>query len=473
MNDKRTKIVCTLGPASETLPKITQLIRAGMNVARLNFSHGTYAHHRMLIRNTRAAARKLGVQVALLADLQGPKVRVGLLPKDGVVLKAGEQAIFRAGAETMHDEKIPVPYRGLAADVSKGDRILLDDGLIEVEVIRVRGTDIFTEVKVGGTLTSHKGFNVPTATLHIPNVTKKDLQDLKFAIEQNVDFVALSFVRTADDIRAVRRRLMQNARSKSVKLIAKIEKHEAVKYFDDILHVVDGIMVARGDLAVETAAENVPVLQRRMIEACLVAAKPVIVATQMLDSMIRNPRPTRAEVSDVAHAVIEHADGVMLSGETATGKYPIPAVKMMASVIRETEISPYDDLRLTEIREKCRSQEEMLGEAAVRAACDPQIKGIVVTTETGRTARFIARFRPEAPLIALCPDSRVSRQLSLTWGVIPVPVRPMKSLTTVLLNARRAARETGIAKRGEKIALVTGIRVGKPGFTNILEIVIV
>ncbi len=470
-SSKRTKIICTIGPASEKRTTLTRMIRAGMNVARLNFSHGTYKNHRTLIKNIRSAARHVGTSVALLADLQGPKVRVGVLPNEGVMLKKGAVAIFCAGAETMRGAMIPVPYAGLARDLAKGDRILLDDGLLEVVVEHVRGRELHTRVITGGTLGSHKGFNVPTATLHIPAVTKKDHEDLAFALGEGVDFVALSFVRTAREVAEIRKILNRSKRDRGVKIIVKIEKHEALKNFDAILAAADGIMVARGDLGIETPAEDVPIHQKEMVEKCLVAAKPVIVATQMLDSMIRNPRPTRAEVSDVANAVIDHADATMLSGETASGKYPDASVDMMARIIGETERSRFDNLSLAEFRTHITSMTEAMAEVSRILSDAPHIRGIVVTTISGLSAHQVSRFRPEIPILACTPDARVARQLLLIWGVIPIVIPEARSMEKLVGSALGVARRSRLVHRGEEIILVTGNPVGKAGTTNRVEII--
>lgn len=468
---KRTKIVCTIGPASEKKAILARMVRAGMNVARLNFSHGTYTNHRMLVKNIRAAAKSVGVSVALLADLQGPKVRVGILPKDGMILKKGAMVVFCAGTETMRGAVIPVPYDGLARDLTKGDRILLDDGLIEVVVLSIRGREIRTRVVTGGTLTSHKGFNVPTATLRISAVTEKDLKDLVFALRQGVDFVALSFVRTARQVLDVRKTLNRSKRNRDVKILVKIEKHEALTNFDAILAVADGIMVARGDLAIETPAEEVPVHQKEMIEKCLVAAKPVIVATQMLDSMIRNPRPTRAEVSDVANAVIDHTDATMLSGETASGAYPIQSVEMMARVIEETESSRFDNLSIAEFRSHIASMTKAMAEVARMLSETPRVKGIVVTTMSGTSAQQVSRFRPEIPILACTPNPRVARQLLLSWGVTAVVIPQARGMEKLVASALRVARKSHLWKLGNEVIVVTGSPVGKPGTINQVEIV--
>ncbi|MBI4133429.1 pyruvate kinase [Candidatus Uhrbacteria bacterium] len=468
---KRTKIVCTIGPASEKLGTLTQMVRAGMNVARLNFSHGTYAHHRMLIRTIRAASARVGVPVALLADLQGPKVRVGTLPKEGVRFVTGREVVFQVGRETGGSGTIPIPYGGLTHDLKRGDHILLDDGQIEVRVLDIRGTLIRTRVVVGGRLMSHKGFNVPTATLRVPTFTAKDRKDLHFALREGVDFVALSFVRAAADVRVVRRLIDRSKAHRLVQIIVKIEKHEAVRRFDEILRVADGVMIARGDLGIETPAEDVPILQKQMIEKCVRAAKPVIVATQMLDSMIRNPRPTRAEVSDVANAVVDHTDAVMLSGETATGTYPSEAVRMMTKIVQKTEASPYDDIALVKLRDHFRSQREAVSELAALIAGAPGIKLIVVTTMTGATARFVSHLRPELPMVALTSDARVARQLTLSWGVHPMVAPRARALGQLFRSVCHEILKAKFATRGDRVVVVTGDPVGRPGTVNLVKVV--
>ncbi|MEK7665908.1 MAG: pyruvate kinase [Patescibacteria group bacterium] len=336
---RRTKIICTIGPASASPLILKKIVSVGMDVARFNMSHGTQASHRQMMKDVRAAAKAVKRPVALLVDLQGPKIRLGILPEKGVVFKKGDVLVFGKGKGA-----IPVTYEGLSRDVKIGDRILIDDGVYEFQIQSIRGQQIVASVMTAGVLFSHKGMNFPDTKLKIGVVTEKDKKDLAFALKQRVDFVAMSFVTSASQVRALRSTISHILSTYRPKLIVKIEKHEAIKNFNAILKASDGILVARGDLGVEMPAEQVPVLQEEIIEKCRHAKKPVIVATQMLDSMIRNPLPTRAEVSDVAHAVMDRADMVMLSGETAIGKYPVQAVEMMRKIIEETEASPYDDV---------------------------------------------------------------------------------------------------------------------------------
>lgn len=345
MRKRRTKIVCTVGPASSGTATLEKMIRAGMDVARLNFSHATHDDHRRLIRSIRYAAKKAKKHVSILGDLQGPKIRLGFLPEAGVELPTGKQVTLTTSTDKYANGKIPVTYKQLHKDLKKGHRILIQDGIYELVVTRVAGKNIQAKVVNGGTVTSHKGMNFPDSTLKVPVLTDKDKDDAIFAIGQGVDWMALSFVTSAAPVKFLKQLIKRNTpkSKRQARVIVKIEKHEAIDRFKEILAVADGIMIARGDLGVEIDAEEVPVRQKELIHACRDAGKPVIIATQMLDSMIRNPRPTRAEVSDVANAVFDCTSAVMLSGESASGKYPVQAVKMMVKIVKEAEASCYDD----------------------------------------------------------------------------------------------------------------------------------
>ena len=341
--NKRTKIICTIGPASSSQETLTKLIKSGMNVARLNFSHGDHPDHARLIKNIKQVSKKLDQPIAILQDLQGPKIRTGVLPAEGVKIKEGQKIILTTKKNFLPNQ-IPVTYNKLHQDIKAGERLLFDDGLMDAVVLKVRGMDIVCRVITGGTLLSHKGINLPDTDIGIKSITKKDEEDLEFGVIQNVDWIALSFVRTVNDVRHLKKLINKFQKKHNIKnnapikIIAKIEKAEAVKNIDDILTEVDGLMVARGDLGIEIPAENVPLVQKSLINKARANAKSVVVATQMLDSMIRNPRPTRAEVSDVANAVIDHTDAVMLSGETATGKYPVSAVQIMTKIIKKQKL---------------------------------------------------------------------------------------------------------------------------------------
>jgi pyruvate kinase len=473
--NKRTKIVCTIGPASSSEEKIRALIEAGMNVARLNFSHGTHEDHAEVIQRIRTISAELDVPIAILQDLQGPKIRVGVLPKEGVELAAGEQVIFTTGEASIGDKKLPVTYDKLHEDVKAGERILLDDGLLSATVVSVKGKDVICKVIDGGLLTSHKGVNFPETKLTVSAITDKDKDDLRFGVSQKVDWVALSFVRSSKelfDLRYLIKGFQEEnggtAAEYPIRIIAKMEKPDAIKNMEEIIEATDGIMVARGDLGIEMRAEEVPLIQKRLIDACRVAAKPVIVATQMLDSMIRNPRPTRAEVSDIANAVIDHTDAVMLSGETASGKYPIESVEMMARVILQTEASHYDDV-IPRRDSVAKSTEEAITEVASILARDVKAKLILVASMSGDTARLLSRYRPELPIAAATSDARVQYQMNLSWNVRPFLLPRCSSVEELIDRSIGYLKKKKTIKAGEKIIIVAGEPVGGAG-ANLVEI---
>jgi pyruvate kinase len=423
--NKRTKIVCTIGPACESVEVLTKMIVAGMNIARLNFSHGTYENHTLLVKNIRAAAEACHEPVALLQDLQGPKIRVGVLPKEGVTLTPGATLIFDTNLVEYTGEAIPVDYRELHLFVKPGHRLLLNDGKMEATITSVNGTEIETIIKVGGSLTSHKGINVPDSTLEVRAMSEKDREDAAFGVSLDVDFIALSFVRNAEDILDLRRLLEEETIKQKkeylpeIKIIAKIERREAVDNIESILEVVDGIMVARGDLGIEIPAEEVPIIQKKLIEKAIQYAKPVIVATQMLDSMQENPRPTRAEVSDVANAVIDHTDAVMLSNESAVGKYPVETVDIMARILCETESSEYDHLDVKLHEQKGENINHVMETLARILAEEVHADAILLSSNDGEHARLMSSFRPEVPIFVFSKSKRVEHQLNLSWGISP------------------------------------------------------
>lgn len=472
---KRTKIVCTIGPSSETLEILKKLVKTGMNVARLNFSHGTHEWHGKIIKILRQISTQTHYPIGIIADLQGPRIRVGELPKEGVTLRPKTQVTLTTDLKKITN-KIPITYNDLHKDLSIGHRILLDEGLLELRVLKISGRDIFCEVIVGGQLTSHKGVNLPDTSVSLPPLTKKDKDDLKFAVAQNVDWVALSFVSRASeiyDLRYLIRALEQELKipkGPPIKIIAKIEKHEAVKNFDEILEATDGVMIARGDLGIETPAEEVPLVQKKIIDKCLEAAKPVIVATQMLDSMIRKPRPTRAEVSDVANAVIDHADAVMLSGETASGLYPVEAVTMMSKIIKETEESVYDDLMVETIMKRIKPIDEAVSKVANILARTVDAKAILAASLSGYTGRIVCRYRPELPILVTTDSERVQRQLTLSWGVIPFVLPPCRSVEELVDRSLGYLKKNKWVKSGDKIIIIAGEPVGRSGNINLIEI---
>ncbi|MFH1047762.1 MAG: pyruvate kinase [Patescibacteria group bacterium] len=474
---KRTKIVCTIGPASWNKETIKKMVDEGMNVARLNFSHGAHEEHAEMIRMIREVADETGEPIAILQDLQGPKIRVGSLPKEGIELVSGKKIVFST-EENVELPKIGLTYRGLHDDVKPGDRMLLDDGLMDVKILSVVGRDIECEVVTGGKLTSSKGLNLPTATLSIPAITEKDREDLKFGVAQKVDWVALSFVRNAKeiyDLRYMIKDLEKGLESEDdkygppIRIVAKIEKHEAVRNIDEIIEATDGIMVARGDLGIEMPAEEVPLIQKGIIDKCREKAKPVIVATQMLDSMMRNPRPTRAEVSDVANAVIDHTDAVMLSGESASGKYPVESVETMTRVITETEKSRFDDVAVTG-QFTNEDTERALSEVANLLARNVGAKLILAASISGDTGRVVSRYRPEMPILVAVSEERVLRQLNLSWGVRTFLLPRCGSVEELVDRSVGQLKKMHWAKSGDKIIVVAGEPVGVSGGINLVEI---
>lgn len=466
---QRTKIVATIGPASESRTMLTKLARAGMDVCRLNMSHGEHAWHARAVRTIRTVARLTGKPLAVLADLQGPKIRAGKLPEGGVELVAGTSVTFTTATTAYTRGKIPTTFRHLHRDIKPKHRILLDDGLLEVVVDRVAGRDIRCTVVTGGMLTSHKGMNLPDTAMAIPALTAKDRKDAAFAVAQGADWIALSFVRDARDVVQLRR-LIQHMGGRQ-KIIVKIEKPQALTNFDAILEAADGVMVARGDLGVEVPAEEVPVHQKMIIEKTRAAGKPVVVATQMLDSMIRNPRPTRAEVSDVANAIIDHTDAIMLSGESATGKYPLEAVATMARIAQEIEATALDDVPPVTMTAGAapvvwQAPDVVAESAALIAAHLPDAVGILVATATGSTARRVARFRPQAPLFVVTPDAVVQRQLALSYGVRSLCVPHAADARSFIARALRALRLQRLLPQRGRLVVVTGDPWGHPGTAN-------
>ncbi len=469
---KRTKIVCTIGPASQKASLLTLMMKAGMNVARLNFSHGTHASHAKIVRSIRSTSKKLHMPIAIIGDLQGPKIRLGILPDAGVSLPTGSSIVFSTASTIFKSGTIPVTYTNLHKDVKVGHRIMIDDGILEAEVTRIDGKKIHAKMKNGGTVTSHKGMNFPDSTLKVSSLTEKDREDVKFGVAQGVDWFALSFVTSPDDVKLLRRLIKQASEKDQIlpRILVKIEKHEAIENFDEILKVTDAVMVARGDLGVEIPAEEVPILQKEMIEKCREASKPVVVATQMLDSMIRNPRPTRAEVSDVANAVIDHADALMLSGETASGKYPVEAIKMMNKIIQETETSAYSALPNSVDTRTDETMEESISSVASILASEVSAKLVLVASISGNAGRTVSRFRPIVPIYVATNNSKTYHQLNLSWGVIPFIVPKCEMVEVLIKKSVQYMQKNKIVKKNDKIILVAGELVGTSGDVNLVEI---
>ncbi len=457
---QRTKIVCTIGPVSASSAKLTAMMKAGMRVARLNLSHGTHAEHRALMKTIRSVAKTLKLQVPIIADIQGPKIRLGLLPQEGVVLKNNQRVRFSTAIDTYKDQVLPVTYRQLHKDLQPGDRLLIDDGLIELQVVRIQEREIEAEVLNGGVVLSHKGMNFPDSHLSIGAMTQKDQQDIQFAVEQATDWIALSFVTKKTDVQRAKKLIRSFAKPDQVlpRILVKIEKHEAITVFDDLLKEADAIMVARGDLGVELPSEEVPIYQKRIIEACRFVGKPVVVATQMLDSMIRNPRPTRAEVSDVANAVFDHTSAVMLSGESANGNYPVQAVKMMSAIIRESEASSYDDVPME--NGVIHDSVTAIAQTIQLGVEQHMIDGVLVSLELAPWAESIHRTHPEVPLFLVCPNATLARQVSIRWGVQAF-VMKNASEQTFVQRALRMLQTDRLVRKGMRLAIVLGGRHGE------------
>ncbi len=467
----RTKIVCTIGPASSSPAVLRALITAGMNVARINFSHGTHEQHAEVIKAVRVIAREVGRPVAILGDLQGPRIRIGDLPAPIMLLEGSDIVLAPEAVAEAGD--VPVTYGELATDVKVGDRILINDGLLDLVVLEVHPPRVVARVVHGGPMSSHKGINLPGVLVSAPSITEKDRADIEFAVGQEVDYLALSFVRRAKDIEGLRRLIPPH-----MLVVAKIEKDTALANIDSILRVADAVMVARGDLGVELPFEEVPIAQKRIISLANAAGRPVITATQMLESMIENPRPTRAEASDVANAILDGTDAVMLSAETATGQYPELAVRAMSRIITEIESHPAPRQRVTDHARLRRADAPVETEDAIAAATVAAVRMlavplIIVFTKSGFSARVVASHRPEVPILAATDVERTYRQLALVWGVQPEIVARAASYNEMVGHALTAARQRGLAKSGERVVVTAGVPFDQPGSTNMMKVEVV
>jgi pyruvate kinase len=466
---RRAKIVCTLGPATSTPERIGELIDAGMDVARLNFSHGDHDHHLAVLRAVRTEAERRGRAVAVLQDLQGPKIRVGQFRNGAVTLEAGAEFRITTDAGILGDEhRVSTTYGGLPQDVQAGDQILLDDGYLTLVVTDVAGNEVVTNVVQGGILKDNKGINLPHVNVSAPSVTDKDKRDLAFGVRVGVEYIALSFVRSPDDIRRARK--LATADGERIPIIAKIEQPQAVERLDEIIEVADGVMIARGDLGVEIGPEKVPLIQKRIIETANRRGKLVIVATQMLESMIGNSRPTRAEASDVANAVLDGTDALMLSGETAVGAYPTGAVRTMDRIIREIEHSAYyrHSLELPTLDMPISSN--AIAHAAAIAAKQMRIKTIAMVSESGGAVRLLSEYRPEAAILALTSREVTYRQLAPYWGVTPILISPCATTDEMIEQIEAVLRERHLVEPGEYVVITMGVPVGSGESTNLLKI---
>ena len=469
MSFRNTKIVATLGPASSSPEVVRSMVEAGMNVARLNFSHGSHPQHRDIIQMLRKVSQETGKPLAILQDLGGPKLRIGDIPQGSVRLEPGSDVKLSVGADDGKTNQLPIPScPWLPREVKEGQRILLDDGSIQLRVKRIEADGVICSVVVGGTVSSHKGINLPDTTLRELKIpTDKDQIDLAFGIQEGVDFVALSFVRTADDVRTLKE-LIHRTGAKA-RVIAKIEKREALIQIEGIVEEADGVMVARGDLGVETDLETVTLQQKEIIALCNRRGKVVITATQMLQSMIENPTPTRAEVSDVTNAILDGTDAVMLSGETAVGKYPVKAVQVMANIANKTE-QVFDTDRFLHRREL---SEASMSAAVAHAACllakELCASAIIANTESGHTALMVSRYRPHPPILGMSRHETTVRQLTLVWGVYPFLIDNVSGTDELLDRAIEMTRRSNLAREGDHVVITAGVPVGQSGTTNLIK----
>jgi pyruvate kinase len=469
-NYRHTKILATIGPASNTLEQVEKLIEAGADLFRLNFSHGSYEDHANYISTIREASKKKDKPVGILVDLQGPKIRIGEVENNGVELISGNKITITTEECIGTSKKVFTNYETLPFDIRPGENILIDDGLIELKVLKKSRVDVECEVVNGGLLKSRKGINLPYVKLSMPGITDKDLEDLSFAIEKDIDFVALSFVRTEADIHEIRHYM--HRKNKDFPVIAKIEKPEAVENIDKIIDASYGIMVARGDLGVEIQVEEVPVIQKEIIDKCNELGKPVIVATQMLDSMIRNPRPTRAEASDVANAVLDGADVVMLSGETASGEHPLRSVKTMSNILLSVEKQFIN----AEFRKK--TIDEYVVENITHAICYSayniartlNAKLLAIITHSGRTARRMAKYRPHLPILAITDDQKVPRKMSIIWGVHCVMINKIERTEECFQEIESKIEESGELNEGDLVVYTAGMPTLEKNSTNMMKV---
>jgi len=469
---RKTKIVCTIGPASESFEKLSSLMEAGMNVCRLNFSHGSHEEHAGRIKTIREAAAKTGKTVAILLDTKGPEIRTNDMENGAVELVTGSHIIISTKEVLGTAEKFSITYPELINDVEIGSKILLDDGLVGLEVTKLdkENGEIHTVVLNDGTLKNKKGVNVPGVSVNLPGITEKDRADILFGIEQNVDFVAASFVRRASDVLEIRE-LLDNNGGSHINIIPKIENQEGVDNIDDILAVSEGLMVARGDLGVEIPAEEVPLVQKQLIKKCNALGKPVITATQMLDSMQRNPRPTRAEASDVANAIFDGTDAIMLSGETAAGSYPVEAVQTMHNIASRSEMAlNHKELLSKRSKDSEHSITDAIGQSVAHTTLNLGADAIIAPTESGHTARMISKYRPKSPIVAVTANDFVARRLALVWGVQPM-VGPKTTTTDEMLDsAIQASLKSGVVSYGDLVVITAGVPVGAEGTTNMMKI---
>lgn len=467
---RKTKIICTMGPAVDQDELLIQLMQKGMNVARLNFSHGSHEEHLVRIDRIKRLRTELNLPIALLLDTKGPEIRTGNFENNKIMLEEGAHVTVMHSTDLGNQNLITVSYDKIHEDLKPGNRILIDDGLIELEVLEIDGKSLRCVVNNGGPVSNHKSINLPNVETNLPSLTAKDVADIRFGIEQGFDFIAASFVRKAVDVLEIRK-ILEKHDGEHMQIIAKIENREGVDNFDEILKVSDGVMVARGDLGVEIPIEEVPTIQKSLISKCFTAGKPSITATQMLDSMMRNPRPTRAEVSDVANAILDGTSAIMLSGETAAGKYPVESLTMMDSIARQTERNiDYWGNFIKNKYAMIPSVGNAISHATCMTAMDLKARAIVAVTHSGRTARLISRFRPECPIITTTVSPVSQRQLALSWGVYPLLVDEVFATDAMFDLAMNKALESGFVSNGDVVVITGGTPIGMSGTTNTLKV---
>lgn len=467
---RKTKIVCTLGPATDDPAVLQQLILSGMNVARFNFSHGTHEEHHRRLEMLREASRELMMPVATMMDTKGPEVRVGLFRDKKVLLQKGQTFILTNDDVEGDESHVSVSFKELYKDLSPGNRVLLDDGLIELQVQSIEGYKIITQVQNDGEISDRKGVNLPDVALSMPYISDRDREDILFGIDEDFDFIAASFVRTAEDIAEIRK-ILDQKHCHNIPIISKIENAQGVQNIGDILKLSGGVMVARGDMGVEIPLEEVPVIQKKIIKKAFLAGRFVITATQMLDSMMKNPRPTRAETTDVANAIYDGTSAIMLSGETAAGKYPVEAVKTMATIAHRTEKDIDYKNRFYHRDYASRTDiTNAISHATCTTGYDLDAAAIITVTRSGRTARMISKYRPQIPIVGCTYDPKVFRQLNMSWGVIPILCEVKSDTESLLAHAVDETRKAGIVQNGDLVVITAGVPLGVSGTTNLLRV---
>ena len=482
---RKTKIICTMGPAVEVGDVMERLVQEGMNVARFNFSHGDHDEQRKRLQKLRVLRERYGKPIASLLDTKGPEIRICDFENGRIELKAGQKFVLTADECLGNEERVGITYKDLVKDVKPGTHILIDDGLIDTEVVEVSGNDVVLNVINGGPVSNHKGINVPGIHLNLPFVSEKDKNDILFAIEEDMDYIAASFVRTAQDVMEIRKLLADNG-GENIKIVAKIENGEGIDNIDEIIEAADAIMVARGDMGVEIPAEEVPIVQKMIIKKVYQAGKQVITATQMLDSMMKNPRPTRAEATDVANAIYDGTSAIMLSGETANGKYPVEALQMMVRIATRTEQSinyrkrfkenaVFPELMVeSETMDEETANNKNIARAISHATCttahDLNAAAIVTVTKSGSAARMVSRFRPECDITGCCLTDKVFRQLNLSWGVTPVLLQEKSDFFELIEHASCVCKTQGLLKSGDTVVFTAGVPIGMMGTTNMVKV---